>query len=165
MADLESSKTTRPPAGRVPDVFDALHNEMERVFRRFEQTWPSWPAVLRGSAAGADTTLPTLDVHENTDTVTIEADLPGLDEKDVSVTLAGGVLTIKGERKSEREEKDENYYLSERSFGQFQRAIRLPESVDENKIEARFDKGVLKVIAAKKPEAVREEKRIEVRKG
>lgn len=165
MADLESSKPAPQPARRVPDVFDALHNEMERVFQRFEQTWPRWPGLLRGAGTGAEAAVPSLDVRENADTVTIEADLPGLDEKDVSVTLANGVLTIKGERKSEREEKDENYYLSERSFGHFQRAIRLPESVDENRIEARFDKGVLKVIAAKKPEAMKQEKRIEVTKG
>lgn len=166
MADLESSKPAPQTARRVPDVFDALHNEMERVFQRFEQTWPRWPGLLRGGAAtGAQAALPSLDVHENTDKVTIEADLPGLDEKDVSVTLANGVLTIRGERKTEREEKDDNYYLSERSFGRFERAIRLPESVDENRIEARFDKGVLTVIAAKKPEAVKQEKRIEVTKG
>ena len=64
-----------------------------------------------------------------------------------------------------REEKDENYYISERSFGSFQRSLRLPETVDENKIEASFDKGVLKVVATKKPESVQAEKKIEVKKG
>lgn len=116
-------------------------------------------------AAGAETSLPNLDVRENADAVTVEADLPGLDEKDVHVTLQDGVLTIKGERKSEREEKNESYHVSERSFGSFVRSVRLPDSIDENRIEARFDKGVLKVIAAKKPEAVATEKKIEVKKA
>jgi HSP20 family protein len=109
-----------------------------------------------------------LDVHENATAITIEADLPGVDEKDVSVVLANGVLTIKGEKKHEREEKKENYYLSERSFGSFgsfERSVRLPDTIDDTKVEARFDKGVLKVTAAKRPEAVKAEKKIEVKKG
>jgi HSP20 family protein len=106
-----------------------------------------------------------LDVHENDKSITVDADLPGVDEKDLSVTLANGVLTIKGEKKHEREEKKENYYLCERSFGSFERSVRLPETIDENKIEARFEKGVLKVTAAKKPEAVKAEKKIEIKKS
>lgn len=163
MANIQVSKPATEPARRVPDVFDALHSEMDRVFRSFERTWPRWPSLAR--AVGAEPLLPNIDVHENTNTLTIEADLPGLDEKEVSVTLAGGVLTIKGERKSEREEKNENYHLSERSFGSFERSLRLPDTIDENKIEASFDKGVLRVVAAKKPEAVKAEKKIEVKKG
>lgn len=153
---------TNGPQRRVPDVFDALHGEMDRLFRSFERNWPHWPGLARG---GAETTLPSLDVRENAEAVTIEADLPGLDEKDVHVTLLDGVLTIKGERKSELEEKNESYHVSERSFGSFARSVRLPDSVDENRIEARFDKGVLKVVAAKKAEAVASEKKIEVKKA
>ncbi len=163
MANIQVSKPASAPQRRLPDVFDALHGGMDRVFRNFEQSWPRWPSLFQGG--GTDVTPPSIDVHENTNTITIEADLPGLDEKDVSVTLANGVLTITGERKSEREEKDENYYISERSFGSFQRSLRLPETVDENKIEASFDKGVLKVVATKKPESVQAEKKIEVKKG
>ena len=74
------------------------------------------------------------------------------------------MLTIKGEKKHEKEEKGENYYLAERSFGSFERSIRLPDTVDESKIEAKFDKGVLKVTAAKKPEAVKAERKIEIKK-
>lgn len=62
MADLESSKPAAQPARRVPDVFDALHNEMERVFQRFEQSWPRWPNLLGRAPAGADFALPSLDV-------------------------------------------------------------------------------------------------------
>jgi HSP20 family protein len=158
--NIQVSKPANGPQRRVPDVFDALHGEMDRLFRSFERGWPQWPALAR---SGSETNLPSLDVHENTKSISIEADLPGLDEKDVSVTFANGMLTIKGERRDEREEKDENYYLSERSFGSFSRSLRLPETIDENKIEARFDKGVLKIVAAKKAEAVKAEKKIEVK--
>jgi HSP20 family protein len=80
------------------------------------------------------------------------------------VTLANGVLTIKGEKKRERK-KEENYYVTERSFGRFERSLRLPDTIDSNRVEARFDKGVLRVTAAKKPEAVKAERKIEVKKG
>lgn len=159
--NIQVSKPTNGPQ-RVPDVFNALHGEMDRLFRSFERSWPQWPSLLGG---GTEADLPSLDVHENATAITIEADLPGLDEKDVSVTLANGVLTIKGERRNEREEKNENYHLTERSFGSFSRSLRLPETIDDNKIEARFDKGVLTVVAAKKPEAVKSEKKIEVKKA
>lgn len=83
----------------------------------------------------------------------------------VSVTLANGVLTIKGEKKHERLEKKENYYLAERSFGSFERSLSLPDTIDDSKVEARFDKGVLTVTAAKKPEAVKAERKIEIKKA
>jgi len=104
-------------------------------------------------------------MRENINSVVVEAELPGVDEKDISVTLANGVLTIKGEKKHEKEEKSESYYLAERSFGSFERAIRLPDTVDDAKVEAKFDQGVLKVTAAKKPEAVKAERKIEVKKA
>jgi HSP20 family protein len=104
-------------------------------------------------------------VRENTNTITVEAELPGVDEKDVSVTVANGMLTIKGEKKQQKEEKTENYYLAERSYGAFERSLRLPDSIDDTKVEAKFDKGVLKVTAAKKPEAVKAERKIEIKKA
>jgi len=88
-----------------------------------------------------------------------------LEEKDVTLTLRDGVLTIKGERKQEREEKAENYHVMERSFGSFQRSLRLPDTIDENSVEARFDKGVLKITAAKRPDAVRAERTIAIKKA
>jgi HSP20 family protein len=132
------------------------------MFERFEGGWPRWPTLFRRDG---EITVPELDVRENTSSITVEAELPGVDEKDVSVTLANGVLTIKGEKKQEKEEKAENYYMAERSFGSFERAIRLPDTVDEAKVEAKFDKGVLKITAAKKPEAVKAERKIEIKKS
>lgn len=144
------------------DIFAAMRDEIDNIFQRFESGWPRRPALFRRDG---EFTVPELDVRENTNSIVIEAELPGVDEKDVSVTLANGVLTITGEKKQEAQEKRENYYMAERSFGSFQRAIRLPDTVDESKVEAKFDKGVLRVTAGKKPEAVKTERKIEIKKS
>jgi len=162
MAKTEITKSPETTPSRPRDVFSAMRDEMDRVFERFEHGWPRWPTLFRREGA---ITVPELDVRENTNAIVVEAELPGVDEKDVSVTVANGVLTIKGEKKHEKEEKGENYYLTERSFGSFERSIRLPDTIDEGKVEAKFDKGVLKVTAAKKPEAVKAERKIEIKKA
>ena len=149
---------------RPVDVFGAMRDEMDRVFERFEQGWPRWPSLARMPLA-PDRMVPDLDVRDNASQLTIEVDLPGIEEKDVTVTLANGLLTIKGERKSAREETKDNYYLAERSYGAFERTLRLPDTIDESKLEAKFDKGVLKIVAQKKPEAVKAERRIEIKKA
>ena len=162
MAKTEITKSPETTPSRPRDVFSAMRDEMDRVFERFEHGWPRWPTLFRREGA---ITVPELDVRENTNAIVVEAELPGVDEKDVSVTVANGVLTIKGEKKHEKEEKGENYYLAERSFGSFERSIRLPDTVDDAKVEAKFDKGVLKVTAAKKPEAVKAERKIDIKKA
>ena len=106
-----------------------------------------------------------LDVRENTTSLTIEAELPGVEEKDVSVTLSNGLLSIKGEKKQNKEEKTENYFLAERSYGAFERSLQLPDTIDESKVEAKFEKGVLKIVAAKKPDAVKAQRKIEIKKS
>ena len=162
MVKTEITKSPETAPSRSRNIFSAMRDEMDRVFERFEQGWPRLPAVFRRDVS---ITIPELDVRENTNSIVVEAELPGVDEKDVTVTLANGILTIKGEKKHEKEEKAENYHMTERSFGSFERAIRLPDSVDDVKVEAKFDKGVLKVTAAKKPEAVKAERKIEIKKG
>lgn len=166
MADTDITKGGGAPAARRPtDIFSQMRDEMDRVLERFEHGWPRWPGALRLDAARG-MMIPELDVHDDARQLTIEAELPGVDEKDVTVTLANGVLTIKGEKKSEREEKkDGNVYLSERSYGAFERTLRMPDTIDENKLEAKFEKGVLKIVAQKRAEAVKAEKRIEIKKG
>jgi HSP20 family protein len=158
----EITKAGDRPVSRPRDAFTAMRDEMDRMFERFESGWPRWPTLFRRNG---EVTVPELDVRENTNSITVEAELPGVDEKDISVTLANGMLTIKGEKKQEKEEKGENYHVTERSFGSFERAIRLPDSVDEAKVEAKFDKGVLKITAAKKPEAVKAERKIDIKKS
>ena len=92
-------------------------------------------------------------------------ELPGLDEKDVEVSLAGGALTIRGEKQEEKEEKKKDYYLSERHYGSFERMFNLPQGVDPDNIEARFSKGLLTISMPKKPEAIKPEKSIPVKAG
>ncbi len=163
MAKTEISKPGEASPTRPLDVFSTMRNEMNRMFERFERDWPRLPSLFGGGNGGA--IVPELDVRESADAITVEADLPGVEDKDVTVTLRDGVLTIKGEKKQEREEKNESYHLTERSFGSFQRSLRLPDTIDENKVEANFDKGVLKITAAKKPEAVKAERTIAIKKG
>jgi HSP20 family protein len=162
MPKTDTARSAEKPVTRPRDIFSAMRHDMDRLFDRFEHGWPRWPTVF-----GRDMRLsvPELDVRESTDAITVEAELPGVDEKDVTVTLANGILTIKGEKKQEKEEKSESYHLTERSFGSFERSIRLPDTIDDAKVEAKFDKGVLKVTAAKKPEAVKAERKIEIKKS
>ena len=84
--------------------------------------------------------------------IVVKAEVPGIDAKDINISVTGDVLTIKGEKKSEREEKEENYHLVERSYGSFSRSLVLPAAVDLDKIEAKYDKGVLTVTCPKKEE-------------
>ena len=159
------TRTEPAPARRSVDLFDAMRSDLERVFDRFERGWPSFGGFGPGPRSGSSEALAAnLDVREEGDKIVVEADLPGVEEKDVAVTFANGVLTIKGERRSEREEKKDDYHIAERSFGRFERALRLPDSIDEGAIEANFDKGVLKIVAAKRPEAAKAERRIEIKK-
>jgi HSP20 family protein len=92
---------------------------------------------------------PSVDISETKDKLVIEADLPGLETKDVQVNITGNVLTIKGEKAEEKKEKEENYYRSERYRGSFQRTLSLPVEVKADKAEARFEKGVLKITLPK----------------
>ncbi|HWB44103.1 MAG TPA: Hsp20/alpha crystallin family protein [Hyphomicrobiaceae bacterium] len=158
------AKTELAKSGDRPrDIFSAMRSEMDRMFERFEHGFPRFPQLFGAENGGM--LMPELDVRENTTSFTIEAELPGVAEKDVTVTLANGVLTIKGEKKHDKEEKGDSYYMAERSYGTFERALRLPDSIDENKVDAKFDKGVLKITAAKRPEAVKAERKIEIKKA
>ena len=111
----------------------------------------------------AEEWAPSVDVSETKDNFVVKAELPGLDAKDVNVSISGDMLTIKGEKKKEEEEKDEHHHYVERYYGSFQRTFQLPSSVKTDKIDATFDKGVLKVTLPKKPEAKKKEIEIKVK--
>ena len=108
---------------------------------------------LSGWANGGMDVNPRVDISETENEVVVSAELPGMDEKDIDVTLAAGTLLIKGVKKSEQEDKGKNYYRMERSYGSFQRSIPLPVEVDSTQVEATFDKGVLKVRLPKSADA------------
>jgi HSP20 family protein len=104
-----------------------------------------------------------LNVTEDAAAYKITAELPGLEEKDVNVTVAGGMLTIKGEKSFEKDEKKKDHHVSERAYGSFQRSFTLPDGVDADKIAADLAKGVLTVTVPKTAQAQKQQKKIEVK--
>jgi HSP20 family protein len=138
------------------DVFSNLHREIDRVFSDFGRGFPAVtdfkaPAALKVNVSETDTA------------VEVSAEIPGVDAKDIDVQLKEGVLTIKGEKKEEKDEKKKDYHLVERSYGMFERSFTLPAEVDGSKVEAAFDKGVLKVTLPKLPAAQAKVQKIEVK--
>lgn len=109
--------------------------------------------------------MPRVDVSETDSEYEVKAELPGMEESDINLQLANNVLTIRGEKKAEREEKEKNYYLSERSFGSFQRAIPLPSEVQEDQVKASFKSGVLTVRLPKTEQTKSQARRIEIKSG
>jgi HSP20 family protein len=106
-------------APRYSDPFGALRSEMDRLFDSFTGGLPTFPGMFGPSGARGFALMPSMDVKETDKEITIEAELPGLDEKDVSLTVQNGVLTIEGEKKLEHEEEKENYHVMERRYGTF----------------------------------------------
>jgi HSP20 family protein len=132
------------------DPFTALQREVERLFEDFTQ----------GRMATSDL-IPSMDMTETDKEIEITAELPGLQDKDVQVNVADGILTIKGEKKAEKEENDKNHRLVERSYGSFSRSIELPAGVDADTIKADLSNGVLKVTVPKPAPA--QVKKVEVK--
>lgn len=166
----ETKAVTPSPAVGAWAPFEALRQEVDQLFDRFSPRWrlPISRAPfalelpwLREMGAIA----PAVDVAEKEKEYEITAELPGLDEKNIEVKVADGMLTIKGEKKEEKEERKKDYYLSERRYGSFVRSFQLPEGVDASKVEASFAKGVLTVKLPKTAEALKSEKTIEVKAG
>ncbi len=123
-----------------------LRREMDRLWEDYFGSGRRALQPLQGEFA------PAVDVKETADQIVVKAEVPGIDAKDINISVTGDVLTIKGEKKSEREEKDENYHVVERSYGSFSRSLVLPAAADLDKIEAKYDKGVLTVTCPKKEE-------------
>ena len=133
-----------------------FRNEMDRPWKRFLGETPF-------ARAFTQEWLPSVDVTETKDNLLIKAELPGLEAKDVNVSVSGDILTIKGEKTKEEEEKDEHYYHCERYCGSFQRSFRLPVNVQADKVEATFDKGVLKVTLPKEEKAKKKNIKVKVK--
>ena len=125
---------------------ETLRQEMERVFDRFFE--PRWDEL---EAVGA--WAPKLDFSETKDAFVVKAEVPGVEQKDISVSIQDQMLTVKGEKHKEKEEKDEKYHRVERSWGAFARTIALPAGVDTGKVDATFKDGVLSVKLPKTPAA------------
>jgi HSP20 family protein len=161
MAIVKSRRPFRSPFSLtgLPAVpsFEELENRMrsmfESPFRTFEPELLPQPMGL----------LPPTDITENDFELTLTAELPGLEQKDVEISIQDGMLLLRGEKTEERKEGDEKrYHLFERTYGAFQRAFTLPRTVDANKITAEFEKGVLKVHMPKTAEAQAKTRKIEI---
>jgi HSP20 family protein len=166
--------------GKAPDSEESatnpimqLQEDMNRIFDSF------WSRFERGTSEAAQTPLsmfgggafpgngatPRADVVETPDGVEVTLELPGLEHKDVEVTLTDDLLTVKGEKKIEREDSKKGYYLSERSYGAFHRAIPLPPGIDSAKAEATFRNGILTVKLPQSADARARTRRIDVKAG
>lgn len=168
---VKTEKTTTELAapGRGWGTFENLRREIDRVFDSFNTSW-RFPFGRSGLDAErffprdvAAVMSPAVDVVEKEKAYELTAELPGMTDKDIEVKVANGVLTIKGEKKEEKEEKGKDYYLSERRYGSFHRAFEVPDGVDADKIEASFAKGVLTLSLPKTVEAQKAEKKITVK--
>ena len=139
------------------EPFLSFRQEMDRIFDEFFEgrALTPWSDEWAGFA-------PKVDVVETDEEVKVTAEMPGLDAQDVDVTVSHNTLTLKGEKRQEHEEKGEGYYRSERSYGSFQRAIPLPSTVETDKADAAFSKGVLTVSFPKTP-AAKDRKQIAVK--
>lgn len=129
--------------------FDMLQDQVDRLFDDFSRGM-RLPDMLRGEEFGLN---PLIDVDESDTQILINCELPGVDEKDIDISVNDQILTISGEKKSEFERKEGGRFRTERSYGKFSRAMSLPFSVDPNKVEAKFDRGVLKLTIQKPAEA------------
>jgi HSP20 family protein len=167
MSTKDMTERNGEPArrGLLAHSLTDLHKEVDRLFDDFVSDFRPWRSgISLWSDANGDL-VPQVDVSETDKEIQVKADLPGIDEKDIEVTLADGVLTIKGERKEEKEEKDEkkSFHKIERSYGMYSRSIALPSEVEEDKIEADFAKGVLTIKMPKSANAKSKVKKISVK--
>jgi HSP20 family protein len=159
--EIKKQDTTGARIQRYRDPFADMRAEMDRVFDNFlgGPFWgrPNLPRTAMPQVAALD-----VDIRENDKELVLEAELPGMDPKDINIMVRDGILSLKGEKKSEHDEKKDTYHLVERSYGAFERSFRLPDSVDENQIKADFEKGVLRIVMPKRPELTRGEKKIPI---
>ncbi|MCA1406343.1 Hsp20/alpha crystallin family protein [Ensifer sp. IC3342] len=174
MTEATSKQPVKPetpaPAARPPvSLFESLRREIDQLFDDFHPlSWRSFPTRARDfdlpwSEKGAWQLAPVVDVVEADKEYKITAEMPGIDANDVEVKIANGVISIAGEKKEEKEEREKDRFLSERRYGSFQRTFQLPPGVDADKIEASFAKGVLTVRLPKTVEALSNEKKIAVK--
>lgn len=158
------TENTAPAAEGRHTPFEMLRQEIDRLFDDFRPFGWGGRLDVRLPSIGRNWALqPAVDLVESEKEFEITAELPGMDEKDIQIEVSDRRLVIKGQKSESKEEKEKNYYLSERYYGSFQRAFQLPDSVDRDKIEASFSKGILSVRMPKGAKVARPAKKIEVK--
>src|ERR1700739_2672474 len=167
MAEVPVEVKKGPPAQTtLPDVWQSFRGEMDRLFDRVGSGF-GFPALRRmldiepawRNSLGFST--PAIDMSEDEKAYKISAELPGIDAKDIDVSVSGDTLVLRGEKRQEKEKKDQNYHFSERVYGSVQRSFQLPSTVDRDKVAADFSKGVLTITLPKTAEAQKPQKKIE----
>jgi HSP20 family protein len=162
---MAENRKSNVPSMWSSGVFDDFRKEMDDLVSGFFGNERRWPASSKAwSALPAGVVNPAIDVTENDEAIMLTAELPGLAEEDVDLTVTEGMMTLKGEKKHERDEEKDNVHITERSYGSFQRSMPVPDRVDAEKISAKFDKGVLKVVMPKKAEAIASARKINIEK-
>lgn len=140
--------------------FSTMQDRMNRMNRLFRESYtPEGPEEALTTTSFA----PPVDIYEDEHTITLKLEVPGIDDKDIDVRIENNTLTVHGERKIEKEEKEENFRRIERQYGSFTRSFTLPSTVDPAQVSANYDKGVLKITLAKKADA--KPKQIKVNAG
>ena len=162
--DLVRRKKDTSGAAEESNPFALLRTEMNRLMDNFDSFWTDLPSF--GALSSAQRSfLPNVEVSETEKAVQVSAELPGMTEKDIEVTLSAdaSMLTIKGEKKSEQESKEKNFHRYERSYGSFQRSVALPCAIDDKGVEANFQDGVLSMVLPKLPQEAQGIKKIAVK--
>jgi HSP20 family protein len=155
---VPSEKKSVPVKREAYNPFALLRQEVNSLFDNFFRGFEIEPFMGRLGAFS-----PSVDVKESDNEIKVSAELPGMHDKDIDVSLTKDSLTIKGEKKEEKEDKGKDYYRMERSYGSFSRTIPLPAEIDTDKVKAEFKKGVLTVTLPKTPRAIKETKKISVK--
>ena len=168
---MPEKSTPKPPAKQDTNYADhpilSLWEDMDRMFARYFKAPVSFSPM--GSSMtkalewpGAGGMVPKVDVKESKKAVTISAELPGMEEKDIELTVHDGYLTLKGEKKEESEKEEEDVHVMERRYGSFRRTFPIGQEVETDKIAAKFDKGVLKITLPKNGEKKAKERKIAI---
>ena len=153
-------RSSLPLKREEENPFSELQQEMNRLFENFFKGFDVAP--FEGINDGFGKYNPSIDVKESEKEITVTAELPGMEEKDFELLMSDDSLTIKGEKREEKEEKGKDYYRMERRYGSFNRVIALPEGIDTKNVDAKFKNGVLKVTLPKTEEAAKKVKKIAV---
>jgi HSP20 family protein len=139
--------------------FNRLRNEIDRLFDDFSIGWPARSVFSFSAPAGLN---PAMELSATDNGYELSVELPGIEEKDIEIEFADGVLTVSGEKREESEKKENGYLLSERRYGSFRRQLTLPADVDPETIEAKFRQGVLKLVIKKDRKAADRARKIKI---
>lgn len=151
------------PASRSSGLFDDFRKEMDTMMERFfghvetAASKTGFPSLMTAGAV-----KPAIDITENDKAITLTAELPGMSEEEVELTITDGMLTLKGEKTVSHESKTDDSVMVERTYGSFHRSFPVPDRVDQDAIDAKFDKGVLKVVMPKKPGQESKDRKIKI---